>query len=88
MNRRTLFKAGAWYVPVIAAAVATPLAAASGPMPVACVRVTPNHGHGGTPGNKGWWQGVYSDGTTTELMDNGTAMRDKTWGPLCRKADK
>lgn len=85
MERRTVIKSAAWAIPVIAAAVAVPLATASqATIPVKCVRITNNHGHGGKPGNKDWWQGVYSDGTTTAPMSNGEAMSHKTWGPLCR----
>lgn len=85
MERRTVLKSAAWSLPVIAAAVAVPLAAASqSVIPVKCIRIADNHGHGGTPGNKGWWQGVYSDGSVTDPMSNGEAMSDKTWGPLCR----
>lgn len=90
-TRRNIVKAAAWSVPVIAVAVSTPLAAASEPYPThppktpaKCIRVVPNHGHGGAPGNKDWWQGVYSDGSTTAPMSNGQAMSDPVWGPLCR----
>lgn len=91
ITRRAVVHSAAWSVPVIAAAIATPLAAASGPTetepprtPAKCIRIKPNHGHGGNPGNKEWWQGVYSDGSTTEPMSNGQAMSDPVWGPLCR----
>jgi hypothetical protein len=82
VTRRTVVRSAAWSLPVIAAAVAVPLAAAStaqppaAAVPVKCVQLS------GPPHKT--WQGVYSDGTTTEPMDNGTAMSDKTWGPLCR----
>lgn len=86
IDRRTLLKASAWSVPVIAVAVATPLASASevNPLPVKCVRVKENHGHGGDPGSKDWWVGIYSDGTQTTPMSNGEAMSHTVWGPLCR----
>lgn len=87
--RRTFVWGAAWSIPVIAAAVAVPQAAAStvaDVFPAKCIRVTENHGHGGNPGNKDWWQGIYTDGTTTELMSNGEAMSHKVWGPLCRDA--
>lgn len=90
VERRTVLKGAAWAVPVVAVAVSTPLSAAStvSVIPAKCIRITPNHGHGGDPGNKDWWQGVYSDGSTTKPMSNGEAMSSKEWGELCRAAKK
>lgn len=88
VGRRTVIKSAAWSLPVIAVAVAAPLAAASvtpePKVPVKCIRIKPNHGHGGKPGNKDWWEGVYSDGSHTKPMSNGEAMSDPVWGPICR----
>lgn len=86
INRRTVLKGAAWSVPVVALTMATPLAAASEPYdpPVKCIRVTPNHGQGGQPGNKDWWQGFYASGKKTPLMSNGEAMSHPVWGPYCR----
>lgn len=78
VSRRKVMLGAAWSVPVIAAAIAVPQAAASVPSaatPAACIRLT-----------KHQWQGVFSDGTTTEIMDNGTAMSSPVWGDLCRDA--
>lgn len=77
-TRRTVIRA-AWSVPVIAAAVAVPQAAASTApdenpaVPAACIRLTKHE-----------WQGVFSDGTTTHVMSNGEAMSHPVWGDLCR----
>jgi len=86
VDRRTVLKASAWSVPIVAVAVATPLAAAStaSVYPLKCIRIQGNHGHGGNPGNESWWLGIYSDGSHTEAMSNSEAMSHKIWGTLCR----
>lgn len=75
MNRRQFVHGAAWSVPVIMAAVAVPLAAASTVaerIPVEC-----------TPLDKTWWQVAYNDGST-ETLHQGDVNRDKTLQALCR----
>ena len=83
IGRWTIIKSAAWSLPVVAAAVAVPQAAASAPprKPVACER-TPNHGHGGGQGNT-WWTVYYDDGTA-QVLDQGTVMSDKQLKEACR----
>lgn len=86
ISRRKIIKSAAWSLPVIAAAVATPLAAASQvptqKYPVSC-KYLGNHGHGGDTSND-WWFITYSDGST-ETLDNGTVMRNKALKEICKK---
>lgn len=79
ITRRNVVKGAAWSVPVIAVAVATPLAAASGPtetdppkIPIAC-----------TKAGKNMWTVAYNDGTS-ETLHQGQVDRDKTLQALCR----
>lgn len=83
-TRRSVVLGAAWSVPVIAAAIATPLAAASLPprIPIACVYLQ-NHGHDGDKKNN-WWQVMYNDGTT-RILDNGTVQSDRELKALCGK---
>lgn len=75
-GRRTVLKAAAWSVPVIAVSVAVPLAAASTVRkPVHCERLTVK----GQP----WWLVVFDDGTT-ETLHNGDVMRDRELKGLCK----
>lgn len=78
-TRRTVLKSAAWSLPVIAAAVAVPLAAASTPpavrTPVHCTRLTKK----GQP----MYQVDYSDGSTATLT-NGEVNSDKQLQALCR----
>lgn len=75
IDRRTVLKAGAWSVPVIAVAIATPLASASvaPKTPVKCER---------TDSKNPWWNVYYSDGSV-EVLHNGDVMSDKTLQALC-----
>lgn len=78
ITRRAALKASAWSVPIIAVAVATPLAAASVPIERLPLTCTPLN-------NKGQphYQVAYSDGST-EILDNGTVNSDKVLQALCR----
>ncbi|WP_251050731.1 MULTISPECIES: hypothetical protein [unclassified Microbacterium] len=84
VSRRTVVLGAAWSVPVIAAAIATPLAAASTTprIPIACVYLQ-NNGHAGDKRND-WWQVTYNDGTT-QILDNGTVQSDRELKALCGK---
>lgn len=78
MDRRTLLKGAAWSVPVIAAAVAVPLAAASVPterIPVGCVLLNGT----GSP----FYQVTYSDGTS-ETLHRSKVAKDKELKALCK----
>lgn len=78
LPRRAVLRA-VWAAPVIAVAVATPLAAASATptpgVPVACTKVSNTH-----------WNVAYNDGTS-KLMHNGDVMSDPTLKALCRKGN-
>ncbi len=84
-TRRTVIKSAAWSLPVIAAAIAVPLAAASTVptprKPLLCTK-EPNHGHGGGKGNA-WWRVIYDDGTA-EILDNGTVMSTRELKEVCK----
>lgn len=87
LNRRNTLKAAAWSVPVIAAAIAAPAAAASIPpqnvYPTGCVKI-PNHGHGGNTGQLQRWIVTYSDNTTKNLS-NSEVNSDKFLKSICKK---
>lgn len=82
-SRRTIIRAAAWSLPVIAAAVAVPTATSSARprTPLRCERAA-NHGHGGSSGNA-WWTVIYSDGTTA-LRSQGVVMSDPALRTLCK----
>lgn len=75
ITRRTVVHGAAWSVPVILAAVAVPLVAASTipaqRIPLDCTNVD------------GMWHVPYNDGTT-EILTNGQVNSDKTLQALCR----
>lgn len=84
-TRRAFVKTAAWSVPLVAIAVAVPLAAASTTAPKYAVRCDylGNHGHGGDVGND-WWLVTFSDGSS-ETLDNGTVMRNDALKSICHK---
>lgn len=83
MDRRQVLKASVWSVPVIAASIAVPGAAASVErVPVGCEYLQ-NNGHGGVKGGD-WWQVTYNDGSS-QILDNGTVQSDKALKALCGK---
>lgn len=78
VKRRTLIKGAVWFTPVVALAVATPLAAASGEpteeaprIPIKCDEVS-----------KHVYFVTYNDGTNATL-GQGEVNRDKTLQALC-----
>lgn len=77
VHRRTVVKSAAWSLPVIMAAVAVPLAAASQVerLPLTCTRLTSK----GQP----MYQVAYADGST-QTYNNGEVNSDKTLQALCR----
>lgn len=77
MERRTFVKGAAWSVPVIAAAVAVPLAAASTVprIPISCVLLNGT----GSP----YYQVAYNDGTT-ENLHRSEIVHNKTLKALCK----
>jgi hypothetical protein len=83
-TRRTVIKSAAWSLPVIAAAVAVPLASASAPQErqVLSCTLEPNHGHGGGTGNA-WWRVIYDNGQAA-ILDNGAVMSDRKLREACR----
>lgn len=79
INRRTVVLGAAWSVPVIMAAVAVPLAAASttpeaNPL-ISCTRIDGK----GQP----MYNAVYVDGTSL-IVDQGTVNSDKEMQAKCR----
>lgn len=79
MERRTVIKSLAWSVPVIAVAVATPLAAASTVVETPSPRIPVSC----EPAGKNLWTVGYNDGTR-ETLHQGQVSRDKTLQALCR----
>lgn len=77
MERRTLLKGAAWSVPVIAAAVTVPLAAASMTprIPVGCVLLNGT----GSP----FYQVTYNDGTS-ETLHRSKVAKNKELKALCK----
>src|SRR5690606_8193441 len=77
VTRRKVIHSAAWSIPVIAAAVAVPLAAASEPprIPVSCEKLNQQ----GQP----HYMVTYNDGTS-EIYDNGTVNSNKELKALCR----
>lgn len=78
LTRRTVVKSAAWSIPVIAIAVATPLASASVPPEKVCISCVPLNDKG-----QPHYFLTFSDQSTATL-NQGEVNRNKEYQAMCR----